>query len=75
MERQTQLPKLLKRKELAEVLSVPVSWIDRAVCEGRLPGVYRLGHRTVRFDPDEILTWLKTTKVTYITMEQDNEQS
>ena len=49
---------LLTRKELAEFLNVPESWVDRAVSERRLPGVHKLGHRTVRFNLNKILQWL-----------------
>lgn len=66
MQTTSPLPRLLTRQELAHLLNVPVSWIDRAVSERRIPGVHKLGHRTVRFDQAKILNWLQTNELNFI---------
>lgn len=52
--------KLLEATEVAEVLSVPVSWVREHTRAGRIPHV-QLG-RYVRYDLDEVLAWVETQK-------------
>jgi len=51
--------RLVRKAEVCEMLGVSPSLIDRLIQEARIPLV-RIG-RTVRFDPDEVLSWFKTT--------------
>jgi excisionase family DNA binding protein len=49
--------RLLTAAEIAELLSVPKSWVEREAREGRLPHV-RLGHYR-RYDRGAVLEWLE----------------
>jgi len=51
------LPGLLNRAEVAELLGVSKRTIDNLVTQG-LPYVL-LGRRTARFDPAEVMAWVK----------------
>jgi excisionase family DNA binding protein len=53
-----QLPKLLSVQALASLLGVKERHVRRPVAERRVP-IVKWGH-DVRFDPDEIATWLDT---------------
>lgn len=43
--------------EIAELLSVPESWVEREAREGRLPSI-KLGHYR-RYDRAAVLAWLE----------------
>ena len=51
------LPGLLNRTKVAELLGVSKRTIDNLVTQG-LPYVL-LGRRTARFDPAEVMAWVK----------------
>jgi excisionase family DNA binding protein len=53
---------LLTRKEAAAALTISVRTLDRCRLDGELPTVY-LGPRTVRFRPEDVLTY-RDAKVT-----------
>ena len=53
----TQLPELLDITEVAQHLGVNVRHVRRLIAERRIPFI-KWGH-LVRFDPDEIATWLE----------------
>jgi excisionase family DNA binding protein len=48
--------RLLSAAEVAELLSVPVTWVREATRAGRLPHV-RLG-RYARYERDQVLDWV-----------------
>ena len=48
--------RLIKVEELADVLSVPRSWVYQQTAAGTIPHV-RVG-RYVRFDLDSVMAWL-----------------
>ena len=52
--------RLLTARELAELLSVPESWIREHARNGQLP-VIRLGRYT-RFDRADVLAWVEEQK-------------
>jgi excisionase family DNA binding protein len=49
--------RLLHAREVAELLSVPESWVREATREGRLPHL-RIG-RYRRYEHDQILAWIE----------------
>jgi len=51
------MPSLLDRREIAQLLGVSKRTIDNLVAQG-LPYML-LGRRTARFDPAEVLAWVK----------------
>ena len=50
----------LTPQELAEKLKVSRAAISQWCCQGKIP-FYRFG-KSVRFDPEEIMQWLKEKK-------------
>ena len=58
----TGLEKLLTPEQLAEALSVPLSWVYEQSRQGRIP-THKIGHYS-RFDLREVLTHLKAQKTT-----------
>jgi excisionase family DNA binding protein len=50
--------RLLEAKEIAELLSVPESWVRRETRAGRLPHISLGKYR--RYDWPEVEAWLKT---------------
>lgn len=54
----TNLPTLLTVPELASVLRLTDKAIYRRAQRGEIPGVVRLGGRTLRFRREEILRWI-----------------
>ena len=52
--------RLLEASEVAELLSVPESWVRETTRAGQMP-VVRLG-RYVRYDPGDLLAWLESLK-------------
>jgi excisionase family DNA binding protein len=52
--------RLLDAKEVAELLSVPATWVREQTRTGDLPHL-RLG-RYVRFDQEAVLAWLETQR-------------
>ncbi len=50
---------VLTAQQLARHLQVPLSMIRRMTSDGRIPAM-RLGHRTVRYDLDEVRAALRT---------------
>ena len=53
---------LWNKKQVAERLSMTVRGIEGLMAKRSLP-FYRLGSRTVRFDPREVEDWLERMKV------------
>jgi len=53
--------RLLTAGEIAELLAVPESWVEREAREGRLPSV-KLGHYR-RYDRAAVLEWLEGQRV------------
>lgn len=51
---------LLTAQQLADHLNMPVGAIHRLSAAGRIPK-YKSGHRTVRFDLDEVLAALRVS--------------
>ncbi len=51
------MKRLMDVDELSSLLNCKKSYIYRLVYENRLPYV-KLGHRQLRFDPQEIQQWL-----------------
>lgn len=51
------MPALLTAAELAAHLSVPVGYVYRLTSERRIP-VVKLGHRTVRYDLEQVIAAL-----------------
>ena len=58
-----EIKRLVTAKELAGILSVPVSWVYQKTCIGpeAIPMV-KLG-KYVRFDPDEVIAFYKDRNV------------
>ncbi len=54
------MDRLLTASEVADLLSVPESWVRETTRAGHLPHV-RLG-RYVRYERDEILVWVASLK-------------
>jgi excisionase family DNA binding protein len=52
--------RLLEAKDVAELLSVPTSWVRQQARAGGIPHV-RLG-RYVRFERDAVLDWVGTCR-------------
>jgi excisionase family DNA binding protein len=52
------LPKLLRAKDVAEMLAISPKTVYRLHDEGSLPGI-RLTDRAVRFEPAAIEQWLE----------------
>jgi excisionase family DNA binding protein len=52
--------RLLDAAEVAELLSVPVSWVREETRAGRLPNL-KLG-RYRRYDRDAVVAWLETCR-------------
>lgn len=52
--------RLLEAREVAELLSVPVSWVRQTTRAGHLPHV-QLG-RYVRYQQDDVLAWVESCK-------------
>jgi predicted DNA-binding transcriptional regulator AlpA len=50
--------RLVSARGLAQLLAVPVGQIYRLASHGILPR-YRIGHRTTRYDVDEVLSILR----------------
>lgn len=50
--------KLITTKELADILDVTTQTVYNMAHEG-LPRI-KLGYNTVRYDPEEVMEWLKT---------------
>jgi excisionase family DNA binding protein len=48
---------LVNIHQMASILGLPVSWLYRRTCEGKMPH-YKLG-KYVRFDPDEVMSFVK----------------
>lgn len=48
---------LLTYTDASRLLAIPVGTLYALVHQHRIPHI-RLGHRTVRFDPDELATWV-----------------
>jgi excisionase family DNA binding protein len=53
---------LIDAKAASRLLGVPYTWLLAQAREGRIPH-HRLGHY-VRFNPDDLRTWLQETKAT-----------
>ena len=53
---------LVDAGEAAKLLGVPATWLQAQARQQRIPH-HKLGHY-VRFDLDELITWLEQTKVT-----------
>jgi excisionase family DNA binding protein len=53
------VPRLLRAKELAAALNVPVWRIYELVDEGKAPPSMRIG-KTLRFPEDSVVEWIKT---------------
>lgn len=51
---------LIDAKAASTLLGVPYTWLLAQAREGKIPH-HRLGHY-VRFDPDDLQTWLKETR-------------
>lgn len=51
---------LVDAKAASTLLGVPYTWLLAQAREGKIPH-HRLGHY-VRFDPDDLQTWLKETR-------------
>jgi excisionase family DNA binding protein len=51
---------LIDAKAASKLLGVPYTWLLAQAREGKIPH-HRLGHY-VRFDPDDLQTWLKETR-------------
>lgn len=52
---------LVDATEAAKLLGVPVTWLQAQARQQRIPH-HKLGHY-VRYDLDELITWLEQTKV------------
>ena len=52
---------LIDAKAASTLLGVPYTWLLAQAREGKIPH-HRLGHY-VRFNPDDLQTWLKDTKI------------
>jgi excisionase family DNA binding protein len=52
---------LVDASEAAKLLGVPATWLQAQARQQRIPH-HKLGHY-VRFDLDELITWLEQTKV------------
>ena len=50
------MPKFLTRKDVSEMLQMPVRTIDYFVSTGQIP-FSRLGKRSVRFRKDRLMAW------------------
>jgi excisionase family DNA binding protein len=49
---------LVTKKQLAEQLQVSQRTVTNWIAQGRVPCV-RIGHRTLRFDPSDVVNFLK----------------
>jgi excisionase family DNA binding protein len=59
--RGVKMEKLLTTREIANLLSVRPGTIQKWIQAGKIP-FYRLGHRSLRFDLEEIGKWLEKKK-------------
>ena len=53
--------KLLTRKEVCELFSLPTSTLDFLVSTGQIP-YFRVSQRNIRFRESELLEWLETRR-------------
>ncbi len=65
------LPKFITILELSARTGLKLSWIQRAISERRMPGVYKLGHRTLLVNVDKVTPWLESMEIP--TNERKNE--
>lgn len=54
--------KLLTIQELAELLKVKVTQVYQMNYAGQGPRPIRIGHRTVRYNAEDVLAWLAARK-------------
>jgi excisionase family DNA binding protein len=54
--------RLLRTRDVAELLDVSVETVLRWHRSGKLPGGRRLGSNVLRFDRDEVEAWLDGTR-------------
>jgi excisionase family DNA binding protein len=54
--------RLLRTRDVAELLDVSCETVLRWHRSGKLPGGRRLGSNVLRFDRDEVETWLNGTR-------------
>lgn len=55
-------PPLLTAQQAAALLGVPLSWVRRQTCEGRLPKV-QLGPGTVRYSVEDLMDFTRRRTV------------
>jgi len=55
--------KLVGPKELADILNVPLSWVYQRTCKGRDAFPFLKAGKYVRFDPQEVIEFLKKNNV------------
>ena len=55
--------RLLRTRDVAELLDVSSETVLRWHRSGKLPGGRRLGSNVLRFDRDELEAWLEATRV------------
>ena len=60
MEKEGETPRFVRAEAVAEFLDLPVARVYELARERRLPGVIRIGERTVRFDLDQIEAWIRS---------------
>jgi len=60
-------------KEVAEALGISAPRVYQLIEEGELPGVYRVGKRSLRVDGAELEVWLETRRVSPPTTERRRE--
>lgn len=59
-EQPSSIPLVLTVDEVADLLRVNRKTIYKAAIDGEIPGVRRIGHRTVRFYGPALARWLET---------------
>jgi excisionase family DNA binding protein len=49
---------LLTIEQVADLLQVPKGYVYRLNYEGKIPGLVRIGHRTIRYKAEAIEQWV-----------------
>ena len=55
----TSLPRLLRRRDVAELVGLSERTVERLDLEGDGPACVRLGRRSVRYHPEAVARWIQ----------------